>query len=242
MEKIEMSLFRIGKNFKVKLSQVTKEDPETNPMFQKYKKPIIEKYTLDGSDVITSYHLNPMVVFTVDMYDATDRITRPISMYFTKFYLYKFLQTLKDFISHFSVKDLYVIKDGVLLVNQERSKEFREVFQTSTKKLLLQHIVVPDETNNERYEGAILAIGAVENYTYLTYDQLKFLYSELANLDMDTLVISMINNLILLKLSEKSSKEQIRRIEIPVNEELREDFSEKPPPKPMEEVPAIPNI
>ena len=120
---------------------------------------------------------------------------------------FKFIQSLKKFIYNFSsYKNLFYYENGKLVVNQSLINDVSINISTNSKMIRLQPCVVPDEENQETvYEGAIFFINNMQNYAYLTYDELTYLLWEIEKIDMTVLSLQVIN-IVKLYYGEKSSK------------------------------------
>ena len=78
----------------------------------------------------------------------------------------------------------------------------------SSKTIMLKPCVVPDEesTTGVVYEGCIFYINNLENFAYLTYTELEYLYYELAKIDMTSLAMQLIT---IVSQYEKQKSEKI---------------------------------
>ena len=85
----------------------------------------------------------------------------------------------------------------------------------NNKTIVLRPCVVPDEesTTNHVYEGSVFYINNMENFAYLTYTEMEYLYYELSKIDMSALSLQLVT---IVKQFENQKSE---KLEVPTSSE-----------------------
>lgn len=194
MKRLSIPLVKIHKSFEVNFCVFTdgeeaqKQDPWSAA---------IQRYSYNGNDY---FRVKPRMSVCIDISNRReikrDGWTSALQVYLNQRSLFTFKQRLRELIRTFqSVKELFVKYDsGELEVNQQLAMKYRKLISTSSgKMILLQACVVVDDENREVfYEGCIFAINRLEYFTYLTYEEMLFLYDVLSKLDMTQLSMQLL--------------------------------------------------
>jgi hypothetical protein len=118
------------------------------------------------------------------------------SVTLTRYYLFRFLQGLRRLISDFqSHKDLFYYQNNELVVDNNIADSVTISIPTSgNKTIMMKPCVVPDEESSTGnvYEGSIFYINNMENFAYLTYTEMEYLFYELSKIDMNSLSLQLI--------------------------------------------------
>jgi hypothetical protein len=96
-----------------------------------------------------------------------------------------------------------------LVVNNEVSNTVTISIPTSgNKTIMMKPCVVPDEESSTGnvYEGCIFYINNMENFAYLTYTEIEYLFYELSKIDMNALALQLIT---IVKQFENQKSEKI---------------------------------
>lgn len=237
MQKVSMELFRVHKYFKVKFCIFVNDDTTGNDFNQS-----VRKFNYGGNDYLT---ITPFPFITIDITTKDDKkeewnSNRTFNMNRRDLFnmcckLRSMLQTMT------TVKELFAYDyNGNLYVNENLAMKYKEVFVSSNKTILMQHCVV-NETEQEHenfYEGMFLSINSMDYFSFLTFEEMRFLLHELERIDMSSLSMQLINTYYLMK--EMESK-QIEK-KLPVAEKEEEEIIDKKSRIEIEEPHTIPDI
>ena len=192
--KFSLFLFKINPSFKVKFQVILNDD--TSRVMSSSEKYLNSKRsfsppfnvftTYDGKEY---YTLNPHPFITIDLIKNGDEYDAGKSLTLNRRDLYLFMNELKIYIESFvNNKGLFVYNNNKLvLVNSEIPKTQR-IIKTTNKSILLRPQVI--EIDNNYYEGTIFCLNSMDNYSLLTYDDMRFLYSELMKIDLNLLTLN----------------------------------------------------
>jgi hypothetical protein len=192
MYKASIEIGKINKMMKLKFGLIVKPDDTT-----KYKDAnVISKFNYYGNDYLR-VNPSPYIIIDITSYMTKGESWNPNqSVTLTRYYLFRFLQGLKRLINDFhSHKDLFYYQNDELVVDNDIANEITISVQTSGSKLvMMKPCVVPDEESSTGnvYEGCIFYINNMENFAYLTYTEMEYLYYELAKIDMTSLSLQLI--------------------------------------------------
>lgn len=167
---------------------------------------LISKFNYNGNEYLR-INPHPFIVIDISSMSKNEGWNSNMSASLNRMGQFKFIQSLKKFIYNFSnYKNLFYYENNKLVVNQSLVNEVSINIPTNSKVIRLQPCVVPDEENQETvYEGAIFFINNMQNYAYLTYDELTYLLWEIEKIDMSILSLQILN-IVRLYHGEKSSK------------------------------------
>lgn len=192
MYKGTIDLGSINDNLKMKFNLILKNDDNNTK--------VISTYTFGNYNGLK---INPVMYITLDISktsDKNDSWNNNLNINLNRQQLFLFIRKLKEFIESYKEKDLYYYKDGKLILNKEIANKNVFKLKTTTKALAMLQVVVPDKENKEvEYEGCVLAINSLDNFCYLTYFDLEYLYYQLSRLDLYNLSMMLINTDLLLK-------------------------------------------
>lgn len=129
---------------------------------------------------------------------------------------FEFLKHLKKFLMNFSDPDLFYYTNNhtKLEVNPAyRQKCSFTMSNSSNKTIRMEPAVISPNNENADifYEGAILYINGYDNYAYLTYAELEYMYNEIREINMRSL------SLLLLAQVDLEKDEDYKEIKISNN-------------------------
>ena len=177
---------------KLKFGLIVKPDDTT-----KYKDAnVISKFNYCGNDYLR-INPSPYIIIDIASYMSKGEAWNPNqSVTLTRYYLFRFLQGLRKFINDFQTrKNLFYYQNNELVVDNEISELVTISIPTSgSKTIMMKPCVVPDEESSTGnvYEGCIFYINNMENFAYLTYTEMEYLYYELSKIDMTNLALQVI--------------------------------------------------
>jgi hypothetical protein len=218
---------------KLKFSLIINSNDDT----KNYNK-LVNKFNYLGNDYIK---INPRPFVTIDISKSTeDGWSSNQSVNLNKQSLFLFIRILERMIKQFkSIKELFYYQNDKLTVNNRISKEITMDFVSCNKHIRLQPCVVSDdEINNKFYEGCVFCINSYDNFCYITYEEMEYLYYELSHIDMMELSLSVINTVNLFR----NAEEEIIKPKPVKKEEDYEDIIENSPYVKIEEANTIPDI
>lgn len=199
MYKATIELGRINKNLKLKFGLIIESEADK----QNYNK-LVHKFNYMGNDYL---RINPRPFIIIDISSSSDKenINKDQFVTLNKISLYSFIKALGKLISQFrEIKDLFYYTNKKLMVNNMHAQNITKTVATNSKYIRLQPCVVPsDDVENKFYEGCVLCINSYENFCYITYSEMEFLYYELSHINMTQLSLELINTVSLFKNSEK---------------------------------------
>lgn len=216
MYKGSIELGKINKYMKIKFNIIIKDDENKNSFNMK----VIDTFTYGGSEYL---RLSPKPYITIDISataDKTDSWNSNTQVNLNKMCLIDFIIKSKNMINKFRIPELYFIKNNRLQVNTDIANKSYEIIRTPNKTIKMIHCVVYDNDNSDiENEGICFMINSIDNFCFLTYTELEYLYYMLSKINMDELAISLINTYLLIK-DKESRKLEIQKTidEIKINE------------------------
>ena len=193
MYKATIEIARINKMMKLKFGLIIKPDE-----FSSFKtQQVVSKFSYNGNNYI-KLNPNPYIILDISSSYTTkgDSWSSNQTVSLNRYYLFRFLQGLKKLIADFqSRKNLFYYSKNELIVNDMVADEIAISVLTGTgKTVMMKPCVVPDEesTTGNVYEGCIFYINNMENFAYLTYTEIEYLYYELSKIDMSVLSLQLI--------------------------------------------------
>lgn len=192
MYKASIEIGRINKMMKIKFGLVIKSDEETK--FKTTK--LVSKFSYIGNDYLR-LNPNPYVILDITSFmDKGEGWSSNRSVTLNRYYLFRFLQGLRRLINDFQTyKDLFYYQNNELVVNNSVADSITiSVPTNSSKTIMMKPCVVPDEESSTGnvYEGCIFYINNMENFAYLTYTEMEYLFYELSKIDMSSLALQLI--------------------------------------------------
>lgn len=232
MNKINMELGNVNKWMKVKFSLILKSENEL-PINK-----LVSKFKIDGNEYIK---FNPHPFITIEITNESEKKegwsnNRIITL--NKFNLFRMITVLNKFINRFiEVEDLFYYENEILYLNNEVADKEEQLIRISNDKVIkIKPFVISDEEG--MYEGCILFINSMDNYCKLTYEELKYLYYLLSNINMESLSLQLMDlSVKMATVKPTEFKAQVRT----VSEVIEEPIVSKPVIT-VEEVHTIPNI
>ena len=215
MYRSSIELLRINKT-KLKFGLIIKDNSVNKPII-----PLINKFTMRGDQYL---NITPHPFITIDISDKSDKKEgwNPNSTFtLNRMYRSSFVRTARNFIEAFKIKELYFFKRGNLIINKEVAEANQTKVSTLNKNLIMRHTVI--EKEGVQYEGVLLMINTVDNYTAMTYDEFVYLVEEISRIDMNSLALQLINTTMLYELlhivtGKNNTKKLVRAIEESNNE------------------------
>lgn len=205
MYRATIEITKINSMMKIKFGIIISSDEDKKYLGNKSNK-LISKFNYNGNDYLR-INPHPFIVIDISSMSKNEGWNTNMSVSLNRMGQYKLVQSLKKFIRDFSnYKNLFYYENDRLVVNQSVVNEVGMNISTNSKIIRLQPCVVPDEENQELvYEGAIFFINNMQNYAYLTYDELNYLLWEIERMDMTVLSLEIIN-IVKLYYDEKTDK------------------------------------
>lgn len=208
MKKISIELTKINSQMKLKFGMIAVSDDEIKYPNNK----LISRFSINGNEYL---RINPRPFIVIDISDAMKKEgwSTNYSITLNKYYLFRTLQALKSLLTNFKNEGLFYYQDGVLTVDNVMSEKISVTIHTTGKAMKFVPSVVPDEENPELfYEGCIFFINTMDNYCYLTYTELGYLYYELSKVDLTQLSLHATE---LMYACKNEQVQQIKRDPIP---------------------------
>ena len=205
MYRATIEITKINSMMKIKFGIIISSDEDKKYLGNQSNK-LISKFNDNGNDYLR-INPHPFIVIDISSMNKNEGWNANMSVSLNRMGQYKFVQSLKKFIRDFSnYKNLFYYENNKLIVNQSVVNEVSMNISTNSKIIRLQPCVVPDEENQELvYEGAILFINNMQNYAYLTYDELNYLLWEIERIDMTVLSLEILD-IVKLYYDEKTDK------------------------------------
>lgn len=222
MLKATMEIGKVNKIMLLKFGIILKPDVPKN---QYNYLQVESKFNYMGNEY---YKLKPNPFVTIDISKGADKkegwsINQSVN--FNRIKLFEFLKKLREFIYKYKqYKNLYYYENNELKLNRQIASDLMIDIISSNKHIRMYPCVVPggEDDENVFYEGAIFAINTLDNYCYLTYDEMEYLYYELSHIDMNLLSINIIQ---LIKQSE--STDSLEEIKIPQHVTTQDEEEEE---------------
>lgn len=198
MKKINLELGKVSKGMRLRFSLILDSGP--GPQNRNFN--LISHFQIDGNEYL---RLNPHPFITIDISDTfgkneTWNTNHVVNLnHFSKM---KLESKLNIMIKDLQIKNLFYYDNfNHLKVNPEVNKRINpKPFVIGNKTCHMQYIVIKDEKDPEiEYEGVIFMINSVDNYCYLTVDELGYFYYLLRSINMTDLSLQVMNYYQLLK-------------------------------------------
>lgn len=217
MYKASIELAKINKTLKLKFGMIIQSENDQKQPFTR----VVNKFNYYGNDYI---RINPRPFVTIDISansDKGDGWSSNQSVNLNKQTLFVFIKNFGKLLTQYKeIKDLYYYENGILKLNNEEAKRIMLDIVSSNKHIRIQPCVVPcDDSEEKFYEGCVLCINTYDNYTYITYSEMEYLYYELIHIDMTKLSLD------LLKIAEmyKNSESEEMKSNVPPVSEVHEE-------------------
>lgn len=197
MYKASLKLPKIHKNFALSFNLIIDDNDQT-PSNQQ----TIREFAFEGNSY---FNISGHPYITLDITTPEDKrngwnTNRTANL--NQKGLFDFLRALNRLINGFKqVKSLYYIdKVGKLTLNRSDAQKMIEDIRTSQKVIRLEPALVPDETQEDLfYEGCIMYINKIDFYTYISFNEMEYLYFILSRIDMNMMQLQLLSNVRLYK-------------------------------------------
>lgn len=214
MYKLSYYLGKVNEQMKLTLCCIIDQERlTTRGKFPAYK----ENFSWNGSNFLR-FQVNPYI--TIDITTLEDKkqgIQTTVNL--NKYGIFRFAKELEAMMKRFiSIKELFYYYGDKLILNKEIVKEKNVIatFTTNGKRICIQPTVVEDLQTNLSHEGIVFFINNFDNYCYLTYAEMEYLYHILNKTDIDSLVLMMIQAY---EEEKKSSRPPIKYEVKPIEQE-----------------------
>ena len=193
MYKASIEIGRVNKMMKIKFGLIIRSDDESK--FKANK--IVSKFDYGGNDYLR-INPSPYIILDISSYmNKNEGWSTNQSVTLNRYYLFRFLQGLRKLITDFqNRKNLFYYQNNELVVNNMIADDATISIPTAgSKTIMMKPCVVPDEESSTGrvYEGCIFYINNMENFAYLTYTEMEYLYFELTKIDMSALSLQLIS-------------------------------------------------
>lgn len=188
MYKATIEIGRINKSLKLKFGLIINSETEK----QSYNK-LVNKFSYMGN---TYLKITPRPFVTLDISSKNDDGWNSNQMVnLNKLGLFSFTRLISQLIKEFrEIKDLFYYENNKLILNNEQAKKITKNMISSNKYIRVQPCVVPDdEIEGKRYEGCIFCINTYDNFCYMTFSEMEYLYYELSHINMLELSMNLLN-------------------------------------------------
>ena len=210
MYKASIEIARINRSMKLKFGLMISSEEDIKFPANK----LINKFTYYGNQY---FRFNPKPFIILDISSAftkTEGWSSNSSVSLNRYGLFRFIQGLRKFIQAFKdEKNLFYYRGTTLYVNYDLiEKVSMRISMPSGKLILLKPCVVLDNEGNHDifYEGCIFCINSMDNYCYLTFNEMEYLLYELSKVDMTVLSCQIVA--LIQSCSHVKSEEGIQRI------------------------------
>ena len=223
MKKINLELGKVSKGMRLRFSLIL--DSELGPQHKNFN--LVSHFKIDGNEYL---RLNPHPFITIDISDTFGKneiwnANHVVNLnHFSKM---KLESRLNVIIRNFQIKDLFYYDNfNHLKVNPEVNNRIKQMpFVIGNKNCQIQYIVIHDEKEQDsEYEGVVFMINSADNYCYLTFDELNYLYYILRSINMTELSLQLMNYYQSLKNDSDRSVEDLTKeySKPPIIEEIEE--------------------
>lgn len=220
MLKITLDVGRVNKVMRIKFGLIVRSDP--NPKHNFFQ--VESKFKYMGNDY---YKLSPNPFITLDISKGGEKneqwnVNQIVN--FNRIKVFEFLKKLKQFLYQYrQYKNLYYYENQVLKINQTVAKNLFLDLVTTSKHIRMIPCVVPGEQEEEYYEGSIFAVNSMDNFCYLTYDEMEYLYYELSHINMNEMSILLMRMVYDMEKNEKIEEKEITQRVTTKQEEEEEE-------------------
>ncbi len=191
MLKATMEIARITKVMELKFGIIVKPDSFTkNAEFLK----IENQYSFNGNDYYI-FKPNPFLVIDISKgKDKGEGWNQNLAISLNRPKLFEMVKKLKIFLNQYKqYTELFFYNDDKLCLNREIANKVILDLYTSNKHVRFLPSVVNGEGEGEYYEGCVFAINSLDNFCYLTYDEMEYLLYELERVNMNTLSFALLS-------------------------------------------------
>jgi len=191
MLKATMEIAKITKVMELKFGIFVKPDSFTkNAEFLK----IESQYSYNGNDY---YIFKPNPFLVIDISKGKERgegWNQNLAISLNRPKLFEMIKKLKIFLNNYKkYTDLFFYNEDKLCLNREIANNVILDLYTANKHVRFLPSVVNGEGEGEYYEGCVFAINSLDNFCYLTYDEMEYLVYELERVNMNTLSFALLS-------------------------------------------------
>lgn len=213
MYKGSIDLGRINQSVKLSLNVIIRgDDYNIRPGAGKVFKHVVDLFDYNGSRYLK---ISPRSFITIDIsksFDRSDSWNSNMQVNLTKQYLFEFISKCKIMIENFKIKDLFYIKNKKLQINADIANSISQVVKTTNKTIKMIHSVVYDPENKEiEYEGIVFMINSIDNFSFITYNELQYMYYVLSTTNIDILAMELINSYLILNTKNDTVKVETKQ-------------------------------
>ena len=192
---------------------------------QKFSNKIINVFNISGNEYIK---ISPHPFITLDIsssFDKNEDWSNNKSITLNNVNKMKFENSLINVIKSFQVKNMfYYDNNHKLMCDNNISKKNMVKIVIGNKTCVFKCLAVPDENNKEiSYEGVMMMVNSVDNFCYLSFEEINVLLYNLKNINMYSMAIS------LMGLVQNNTDLFPEKIETS-NEVISEEIEELPEP------------
>ena len=222
MKKVILDMGKISKGMRLKFGLILSDNEIPN---QKFNNKIINVFNLSGNEYIK---ISPHPFITLDIsssFDKNEDWSNNKSVTLNNANKMKFENSLLSVIKSFQVKNMfYYDNHKKLMCDDNISKKNMTKIIIGNKTCIFRCLAIPDENNKEvNYEGVIMMVNSVDNFCYLSFEEVNVLLYSLKNINMYSMSISLMN------LVQSHSDLFPEKIETS-NEIIKEEIEEVPEP------------
>ena len=193
MHKTILDLGNINKILKLKFNLMIDDDQFFKQAVSKQDTRTIQSFMMGGSEYLKLY---PHPYVSIDISRSSDKgdsWNSNLVANLSRASIYIMQKKLKIMLDGFRIQNLFYKQNGRLLLNQDVAKSRAQIVKTSNKAIAIVYAVVPDDDNKEiEYEGISLMINSLDNFCYLTYEELEYFIRVLENINLNSLALQAI--------------------------------------------------
>lgn len=189
MRKASLEIARINRCIKLKAIMTLENDQLANPRFRNM--PSFDRFNYNGVDYVTVRSI-PLIILDIGG-DSTEWSPYK-NVALTGMTRFMLVQQSKKLLTEFvETKELFFYRNNDLVVDESMAVKLQITVRASSKLIKIRPCVVEDINNaGTTYEGVILWINSVDNYAYLTIDELRYLIWELEKINLPEIATNLI--------------------------------------------------
>lgn len=192
MYKGTVEICKVNKYMRLKYNLILKDDDLAKIRTNQYtKQDLIKVFIIGGNQYLK---ISPIEYITVDISrtsDKNDAWNSNLQINLNRYGVFEWKEKISKMIEEFQTTELYFKRESKLYVNTQLANQYMKSVNTpSGKTLAMIHVAIPDDENIEIFsEGIVFMINSIDNFCYITYQELTYLYYELCNINMSTLAL-----------------------------------------------------
>lgn len=228
MKKASIKLFDLHSSFKVKFTTfILTENQIQNKGYE--NKSVVNKYLINGNTYLSLTPNSYVVVDISTKQDKGENYSNNTSFSMDRRRLFMFVLRLERLYRCFTEeKELFFFDSNLnneLTINHNIAERLTQTVTVNGGKVLQMAPCVMTTDKGEKYESIYISVNNLNYYTYVTYDQLLFLITELKKIDFSTLEMGLITTYLFYK--DKESKELKLKPSVQVKESEIVDSKKK---------------